>query len=45
MGEITAVTSGIAAEALTKAEDPAVPGREKLAWSPVRLTYPPEGED
>ena len=35
----------IAAEALTKAEDPAVPGRETLAWSPVRLTYPPEGED
>ena len=34
----------IAAEVLARAEDPAVPGREKLAWSPVRLTYPPEGE-
>ena len=35
----------IAAEVLAKAEDPAAPGREKLAWSPVRLTYLPEGED
>ena len=34
----------IVAEALTKAEDPAVPGRERLVWSPVKLTYPPTGE-
>lgn len=34
----------IVAEALTKTEDPAVPGRETLAWSPVRLAYPPTGE-
>ena len=31
-------------EVLARAEDSAAPGREKLAWSPVRLTYPPEGE-
>ena len=36
----------VVAEALTKTEDPAVPGagQKTLAWSPIRLAYPPTGE-